>query len=192
MKKKVEPKRLERDRNMKSNRSNLLSAIMVDVRKAFLPTVRSSVRRLVHPSTDPQIHPPIHPSTTHPRTHPSIHSSSPKWCRYLFYQVIHTEITSRFAPKTSPHPKSFRLYFHHCSFRPHTIVVSPPIPFPHKMFPPSRFSPSRFAPNFEALPGGYLFPRKNALVPLFPKNKILIFYVPCSPKLSVFPCSPYF
>ena len=27
---------------------------------------------------------------------------------------------------------------------------------------------------------------------LFPKNKILIFYVPCSPKLSVFPCSPYF
>ena len=43
--------------------------------------------------------------------------------------------------------------------------------------------------------GGYLFPwspRKNGLVPLFPKNKILIFYVPCSPKLSVFPCSPYF
>ena len=27
---------------------------------------------------------------------------------------------------------------------------------------------------------------------LFPKNKILIFYVPCSPKWPVFPCSPYF
>ena len=36
---------------------------------------------------------------------------------------------------------------------------------------------------------------KNGLFPLFPKNKILIFYVPCSPKLPVFPlflglCSP--
>ena len=27
---------------------------------------------------------------------------------------------------------------------------------------------------------------------LFPKNKILIFYVPCSPKLPVLPCSSYF
>ena len=33
---------------------------------------------------------------------------------------------------------------------------------------------------------------ENGLVPLFLKNKILIFYVPCSPKLPVFPCSFYF
>ena len=50
--------------------------------------------------------------------------------------------------------------------------------------------------KIEALPGGIrvpLFPsKKNGLVSLFPQNKILIFYVPCSPKLPVFPCSPYF
>ena len=43
----------------------------------------------------------------------------------------------------------------------------------------------------EALPGGYLFPcspeKKISIFPLFPKIKILIFYVPCFPKL---PCSP--
>ena len=27
---------------------------------------------------------------------------------------------------------------------------------------------------------------------LFPKNKILIFFVPCSPKLPVLPCTLYF
>ena len=48
----------------------------------------------------------------------------------------------------------------------------------------------------EALPGGgYQFPCSpeiNGLCPLFPKTKILIFYVPCSPKLPLFPCSPHF
>ena len=39
---------------------------------------------------------------------------------------------------------------------------------------------------------GTCSPRKNGLVPLFPKNKILIFYVPCSLKLPMFACSPYF
>ena len=43
--------------------------------------------------------------------------------------------------------------------------------------------------------GGYQFPCSpeiNGLCPLFPKTKILIFYVPCSPKLPLFPCSPHF
>ena len=43
--------------------------------------------------------------------------------------------------------------------------------------------------------GGYQFPCSpeiNGLCPLFPKTKILIFYVPCSPKLPLFPCSPSF
>ena len=35
-------------------------------------------------------------------------------------------------------------------------------------------------------------PETNGLFPIFPKNKILIFYVPCSPKLALFPCSPHF
>ena len=40
--------------------------------------------------------------------------------------------------------------------------------------------------------GGYLFlcsPEKNRHFSLFPKIKILIFCVPCSPKLPLFPCS---
>ena len=43
--------------------------------------------------------------------------------------------------------------------------------------------------------GGYrsLGPLKRiAFFPMFPKNKILIFYVLCSPKLALFPCSPHF
>ena len=43
--------------------------------------------------------------------------------------------------------------------------------------------------------GGYPFPCSpeiNRFVPLFPKIKIFISYVPCSPKLPLFPCSPHF
>ena len=41
--------------------------------------------------------------------------------------------------------------------------------------------------------GGHLFPCSpeiNGLVPLFPKNRKFIFCVPCSPILSLCPCSP--
>ena len=41
--------------------------------------------------------------------------------------------------------------------------------------------------------GGYLFPsfpEINRFVPLSPKIKISIFYVPCSQKLPLFPCTP--
>ena len=50
-------------------------------------------------------------------------------------------------------------------------------------------------PFNEALPGGYLFPCSpeiNRFVPLFPKIKILISYVPSSPKMPLFLCSLHF
>ena len=49
-------------------------------------------------------------------------------------------------------------------------------------------------PN-EALPGVYLFPCSPEIFqhfPFFPKIKILIFYVPCSPKLPLLPCFLHF
>ena len=58
--------------------------------------------------------------------------------------------------------------------------------------------PCTFPTCNEALPGvggGYMFPCSLEKMALFPQNKILILYVPCSPKLPVFPlflslCSP--
>ena len=50
-------------------------------------------------------------------------------------------------------------------------------------------------PDNEALPVGYLFPCSPEIFqhfPLFPKIKILNFYVPCSQKLPLFPCYLHF
>ena len=50
-----------------------------------------------------------------------------------------------------------------------------------------------FGTKFGALPEGYLFPCSaeiNRFLPLFPKIKTVIFYVPCFPKLHMFLCSP--
>ena len=64
-----------------------------------------------------------------------------------------------------------------------------PVPFNNRLLLPC-------SPEIkEALPRGYLFPccpEKNRHFPLFPQIKILIFYVPCSPKLHLFTWSRQF